>query len=123
MDATSLTLQPGDQLDHFRIEKVVAHSGMATVYRALDLNNALEPGLAVAIKVPHPEVVSDPVLCDRFQREEDIGKRLNHPGVMKVFANPERSQVYMVMEWIDGRLLRQILNEAEEAARRSARRS
>ncbi len=80
---------------------------MATVYRARDL----ESGQQVAIKIPHPEVESDPALFDRFQREQDIGTRMEHPGVMKVFANPGRSQVYMVMEWVDGRLLRQILNE------------
>ena len=33
---------------------------------------------------------------------------------MKVFANPDRSQVYMVMEWLDGRLLRQVLNEEKK---------
>ncbi|MGA8940193.1 MAG: hypothetical protein WB439_13610 [Acidobacteriaceae bacterium] len=37
---------------------------------------------------------------DRFRREEEIGRRIDHPGVMKVFANPGRSQEYMVMEWI-----------------------
>ena len=35
---------------------------------------------------------------------------------MKVFADDDRSQVYMVMEWVDGRLLRQILNEQRQAA-------
>jgi len=103
----NLTIQPGDRLDHFVIDDVVATSGMATVFKAHDV----ETGLQVAIKVPHPEIESDPAMFDRFQREEDIGKKIDHPGVMKVFANPNRSQVYMVMEWIEGRLLRQILNE------------
>jgi len=53
---------------------------------------------------------SDPVLFDRFKREEEIGKALDHPHVMKVFGDGEdRSQIYMVMEWVDGKLLRQIL--------------
>ena len=107
MPAPTLANQPGDQLDHFMLENVVATSGMATVYRARDLDT----GQQVAIKIPHPEVESDPALFDRFQREEDIGTRMEHPGVMKVLANPGRSQVYMVMEWVPGRLLRQILNE------------
>ena len=110
MPAPNLTIQPGDQLDHYQIDSVVATSGMATVFRAHDLDT----GRQVAIKVPHPEIESDPALYDRFQREEEIGKRINHPGVMKVFANPDRTQVYMVMEWIDGRLLRQILNEEKK---------
>jgi serine/threonine-protein kinase len=101
------THKPGDILDHFLLVDVVATSGMATVFRATDSDT----GRQVAIKIPHPEVESDPTLFDRFQREEDIGTRMEHPGVMKVFANPGRSQVYMVMEWVEGRLLRQIMNE------------
>jgi serine/threonine-protein kinase len=107
MPAPNLTIQPGDILDHFSIDSVVATSGMATVFRARDINN----GMQVAIKVPHPEIEADPALFDRFKREEEIGRKINHPSVMKVFANPDRSQVYMVMEWLEGRLLRQILNK------------
>jgi eukaryotic-like serine/threonine-protein kinase len=110
MIAPNLTLRPGDKLDGYELEDVVATSGMATVFRARDLKS----GLQVAIKVPHPEVESDPTMFDRFRREEEIGTRIDHPGVMKVFANPERTQIYMVMEWLDGRLLRQILNEKKK---------
>jgi len=101
---------PGDQLDHYRIDSLVARSGMASIFRGTDLRN----GRQVAIKVPHPEVESDPALFDRFRREEEIGKTLDHPGVMKVFVDEDRSQVYMVMEWVDGRLLRKILDEQKK---------
>ena len=100
-------LHPGDQLDHYRIDGVAARSGMASIFRATDLLT----GRQVAIKVPHPEMESDPVFFERFQREQEIGAKLDHPGVMKVFTDGDRSQVYMVMEWVDGRLLRQVLNE------------
>ena len=103
----TMTLHSGDQLDHYRIEALVARSGMASIYRGTDTRN----GRQVAIKIPHPEVESDPALFDRFHREEEIGKILDHPGVMKVFADEHRSRVYMVMEWVDGRLLRKILDE------------
>ena len=102
-----MTVHVGDQLDHYRIDSLVARSGMATIFRATDLQN----GRPVAIKIPHPEVESDPALFDRFRREEEIGKLMDHPGVMKVFSDDDRSQVYMVMEWVDGRLLRNILSE------------
>ena len=98
-------LHPGAELDHYRIENLAARSGMASIYRATDLRN----GRTVAIKIPHPEVESDPLFFDRFKREEEIGKKLDHLGVMKVFAHEDRSQIYMVMEWVEGRLLRQIL--------------
>jgi len=83
---------------------------MASIFKATDTRN----GRTVAIKVPHPEMEADPVLFDRFKREEDIGKALDHPGVMKVFGDDDRSQLYMVMEWVDGKLLRQILNQEKK---------
>jgi len=109
-------LHVGDQLDHYRIEGLAARSGMASIFRATDLEN----GRTVAIKIPHPEVESDPALFDRFRREEEIGRMMDHPGVMKVFADADRSQVYMVMEWVEGTLLRKILNESPKLPRERA---
>jgi serine/threonine protein kinase len=57
---------------------------------------------------------ADPVLYDRFQREAEIGEKLDHPGVMKVLADDDRSQLYMVMEWVNGRLLRQVLHDSRK---------
>jgi serine/threonine protein kinase len=105
-------LHPGDQLDHYRIEGLAARSGMASIFRGTDLRT----GRAVAIKVPHPEMEGDPIFFDRFQREEEIGKKLDHPGVVKVLDDEDRSRRYMVLEWVDGRLLRQILNEEKKFA-------
>ena len=103
-------IQPGDQLDHYRIESLVARSGMASIYKATDMRT----GRPVAIKVPHPEMEADPVLFERFLREGEIGEKLDHPGVMKVYSDPDRSRVYMVMEWVEGRLLREILTEQKK---------
>ena len=107
-DTTSI--QVGHQIDHYRIDGVVARSGMAVILRATDLRTDSQ----VAIKIPHFEMESDPVLFDRFHREEEIGKQLDHPSVVKVFEAEDRSRLYMVMEWVDGRLLRQILNEEKK---------
>ena len=74
----NLTIHPGDLLDQFQIESVVATSGMATVFRGIDTLS----GRQVAIKVPHPEMESDPAMYDRFKREEEIGTRLDHPGAL-----------------------------------------
>ena len=103
-------LHPGDQLDHYRIDGLVARSGMASIFRGTDTRD----GKAVAIKVPHAEMEADPILFDRFEREADIGKKLDHPGVVRVYSDPDRSRRYMVLEWVEGRLLRQILNEAKK---------
>jgi serine/threonine-protein kinase len=115
-------LHPGDLLDHYRIEKLVARSGMASIYKATDELNSR----TVAIKVPHPEMEADPQLFDRFRREQEIGKKLDHPGVMKVFNDEKRSRIYMVMEWVEGRLLRNEIAErgkfpVERAAHIAAR--
>lgn len=106
------SLHTGDKLDHYRIENVAARSGMASIFRAVDERT----GETVAIKVPHPEMEADPVFYDRFQREQEIGEKLDHPGVMKVFPKGDHSQIYMAMEWVDGRLLRQVMNEQRKFA-------
>jgi serine/threonine-protein kinase len=103
-------LKPGDALDHYRIDAVVAHSGMSTLYRATDVKS----GRQVALKVPHPEMEAEPILLERFKREEEIGQLLDHPGVVKTYDGEERSRVYMVIEWVNGRLLRSILNEEKK---------
>jgi len=101
------SLRPGDKLDHYLIENLVERSGMASIFRATDE----QTGRRVAIKVPHPEMEADPIFFERFNREQEIGQKLEHPGVMKVFPNEHHSQHYMVMEWVEGRLLRGLLNE------------
>jgi len=105
-----MTLRPDEKLDNYRIEKLVARSGMASIYRAIDERD----GRAVALKIPHPEAEADPLLFDRFRREEEIGQKLDHPSVMKVYEHNANRQIYMVLEWVDGRLLRQILAEQKK---------
>jgi serine/threonine-protein kinase len=101
------SLETGAQIDWYRIEAPVARSGMASIYRATDTRN----DRVVALKIPHPDLEADPILFDRFQREADIGEKLHHPKVMSVFGGEKRSRIYMVMEWCEGRLLRQIMDE------------
>jgi serine/threonine protein kinase len=109
------SLKAGDEIDSYRIEAPVARSGMASIYRAVDTRD----NRTVALKIPHPDLEADPLLFDRFQRESAIGERLDHPQVMRVFGGEKRSRIYMVMEWCDGRLLRDILNEGPIAQERA----
>lgn len=104
------TYQPGDTLDHYRIDATVAHSGMSVLYKATDLDGDRR----VAIKVPLTEMEADPVLLERFKREQEIGQVLDHPGIVKTYNDEERSRLYMVIEWVEGRLLRTILNEEKK---------
>ena len=110
-------LEAGAQIDSYRIEAPVARSGMASIYRAIDTRD----NRVVALKIPHPDLEADPILFDRFQREAGIGEKLNHPKVMRVFGGEKRSRIYMVMEWCDGRLLREILDEGPMPHERAIR--
>lgn len=111
------SIEPGTQIDSYRVEEPVARSGMASVFRAVDLRDSRQ----VALKIPHPDMEADPILFDRFQREAGIGERLHHPNVMRVYSGEKRSRVYMVMEWCEGRLLRQILDEGKLPPDRAVR--
>jgi serine/threonine protein kinase len=110
-------LEAGSQIDSYRIETPVARSGMASIYRAIDVRD----NRTVALKIPHPDLEADPILSDRFKREAGIGEKLNHPNVMRVFGGEGRSRVYMVMEWCQGRLLRQIMDEGRLSHDRAIR--
>jgi eukaryotic-like serine/threonine-protein kinase len=110
IDMNSTTLAPGEVLDHYLIEAVIARTGMSVLYKATDEKT----GRQVAIKVPHRELEADPVLFERFKREEEIGQLLDHPGIVKTFNSESRSRVYMVIEWVDGRLLRTVLSEEKK---------
>ena len=103
-------IHAGDLVNQYRIESLVARSGMASIYRATDM----QTNQPVAIKIPHPEMEGDLVFFERFQREAEIGQTLDHPGVMKVLAYNTRGQIYMVMEWLEGRLLRHIIHEQKK---------
>ena len=102
--------QAGDALDHYSLDAVVAQSGMSVLYRAIDRNT----GRQVALKVPLAGMEEDPVLFERFKREQEIGQLLDHPGIVKTYNDEERSRTYMVLEWVEGRLLRTILNEEKK---------
>jgi eukaryotic-like serine/threonine-protein kinase len=111
------TLEAGSQIDSYRIEAPIARSGMASIFRAVDTRD----NRIVALKIPHPDMEADPILFDRFKREAEIGEKLHHPMVMRVYGGEKRSRIYMVMEWCDGRLLRSILSQGRMPQDRAIR--
>ena len=111
------TIESGSQIDAYRIEEPIARSGMASIFRAVDTRD----NRVVALKIPHPDMEADPILFDRFKREADIGEKLDHPMVMRVYGGEKRSRIYMVMEWCEGRLLRTILGEGRMPQDRAIR--
>jgi serine/threonine-protein kinase len=100
-------LQPGERFEYFRIEAFVVRTCMTSIYRATDLRS----GQLVAIKIPHPELECDPTFYSRFQREIAISKKFKHPNVVHTIDSGDMDQLCIVMEWIDGRFLREILTK------------
>jgi serine/threonine-protein kinase len=96
----------GSLLDErFEITDVIAKSGMASLFKATDR----QTGEAVALKVPYLQIESDPAGFDRFRREEEIGLQLNHPYILKVIRVEKKSRPYLVMEYLEGQTLGELL--------------
>jgi serine/threonine protein kinase len=100
---------PGSLLDdRFALTEVICSGGMATIFKASDLHNGNK---VVAIKIPLQTVEADPALFFRFKHEEEIGAELNHPSILKVFPVKHKSRMYLVMEYLEGQTLYQLLRE------------
>ena len=91
--------------DRFEITDVIAKSGMASLFKA----NDRKTGSAVAIKVPYLQIESDPAGFDRFKREEEIGLLLDHPHILKFIRVENKSRPYLVMEYLEGQTLSELL--------------
>jgi serine/threonine-protein kinase len=106
----SSELQVGQVLDdRFRIVDVITRSGMASIYKAVDLKS----GRTVAVKVPSLQFECDPGFFSRFEREEAIGKALNHPYILHIIPVEEKSRPYIAMEYLEGQTLRQVLRTVQ----------
>ena len=79
---------------------------MASIYKATDLSN----GDTVAVKVPYMQFESDPGTFARFQREAEIGRRLNHPNPT-IRHGTGSSRPYIVTEYLQGRTLSEVMQE------------
>ncbi|MBC7875806.1 MAG: protein kinase [Anaerolineales bacterium] len=89
----------GKTIGKVRIDKYLAHGGMAEVYLGSHL--ALER--PVAIKVLHSHVEQDPDLLARFQREAKVVAGLRHPNIVQIFDfDTTDGHPYIVMEYLKG---------------------
>lgn len=107
-NAVTHEIQPGQTLDdRFEIGEVISRSGMASIFKAKDLKS----GEAVAVKIPHMQFEADVAFFSRFQREAEIGKMLNHPNILRFIDVPGQSRPYIVMEYLEGRSLADMMND------------
>ena len=89
----------GQQLDEYRLEKLLGRGGMARVYRGLDTRL----GRYVAIKVIDASLRADSEYALRFEREAQAIARLEHPNVVRLYRYGEaRGVLYMAMQYVEG---------------------
>jgi serine/threonine protein kinase len=112
--------QPGDEeahrfpgglrrlADRYQLEERIASGGAAIVWRAFD--DVLSR--SVAIKLLHPHLATDATTVERFRLESINAARLSHPNVVAIYdTGQEADLVYLVMEFVDGPSLREILRD------------
>ena len=94
--------------ERYRLERRLAQGGMAEVWLATDtlLNRS------VAVKVLKPALAADPVVAERFRREAVAVAGLNHPNIVAIYDTvDERGRQAVVMQYVPGKSLRQLLDE------------
>jgi len=102
----STSLRSGEFLDRYRLGELVASGGTGSVFRARDTKT----GRHVAIKIPHSGVAQDRLALDRFRYAAEIARKLDHPGLVRILPDDRAGDRYVVMEWVDGQPLRQIID-------------
>jgi serine/threonine protein kinase len=93
--------------EKYLIEKLIKRGGMGAVYRG---KHVLMDKI-VAIKVLRPSLAADEGVVARFSREAKAASRISHPHAVSVtdFGEAESGVVFLVMEYLDGRTLKEII--------------
>jgi len=109
-------LQIGSVLrDRFLLQERVSSGSMGVVYKALDrrLAEANEANPSVAIKVLTPQLSRDGVALRALQQEAAKGRCLTHPNIVRfIDLDREEDLYFIVMEWLEGRSLAEILDDS-----------
>jgi serine/threonine-protein kinase len=92
----------------YEVRSLIARGGMATVYEALDIRL----DRTIALKIMHPHLAHDEAFVARFEREAKAAARLTHGHVVGVYdQGRDGENVYLAMELVRGRTLRDILRQ------------
>ncbi len=103
-----VTYTQGSKIDHYEIIRMLGHGGMNHVYHARDMLNQQD----VVLKIPNDDLIGNIAVFERYRREAEIGSRLEHPRIQHLLnTGEERSDDYLVVEYIRGRTLRAVLDE------------
>ncbi len=97
----------GKTLSHYKIIEQIGAGGMGEVYLADDLKLERK----VAIKFLPQQLTKDRDNVERFQREAKAAASLNHPNIVTIYEIAEDGdQIFIVMEYVEGKTLREVLN-------------
>ncbi len=98
----------------YHIDEYINAGGMASVYRATHVLMDKR----VAVKILHANLAADDTVVSRFTREAKAASRITHPHVLNVtdFGESDNGVVFLVMEYLDGRTLKQVINEESPLA-------
>jgi len=100
----------GKVLGAYRIESELGSGGMGKVWLARD-----EAGDRYAIKIVHPHLLDTPGFFKRFLREAEIGRGVRHPNVVRTLdCDALGGHHFLVMEYVEGQHLRDLLAEIEQ---------
>jgi serine/threonine-protein kinase len=91
----------------YKILNSLGQGGFGAVFLAEDVQSNGK----VVLKVPHLEQLGDPAVYERFRREVAIGKLLNHSDVPMALAISEGDPPYLVLKYVEGEQLAQVLSE------------
>ena len=102
-------MKVGDRLGDFEVIEVAGAGGMGVVYKARQQSLDRD----VALKLIREEISSEPEYRERFLREAKLAASVDHPHVVTVYdVGDEDGRLYLVMQWIDGKDLRQVLDSS-----------
>ena len=101
-----MRFSPGHRLDRYEILELLGEGAYAETYKARDTDT----GDVVVLKCPNPQLFADPGLFQRYRREVEVARRLDHPGVQRSMdLGTNRTEPYLVLEYVEGDNLRRRL--------------
>ena len=105
----NITIQIGTELSgRYRVQRLLAHGGMASVYEATDVQLHRQ----VAIKVLAAHLSGDQIFREKFLTEARVAAALNHPNLVNIYDQGQHGDyTYLVLELVTGTTLRHVLDD------------
>jgi serine/threonine protein kinase/Tol biopolymer transport system component len=108
LDTNKSTFEAGHQIQNYQIVRRLGSGGMGEVYLAEDIRLKRK----IALKVLPPHFTVNPDRVRRFEREARAASALNHPNIVTVHEiGKSESTHFIATEFVDGKTLRQLINE------------